>query len=93
MDLVQIRLDEMINEARALDELQAWFTSCRAALVDGGYQVDLTKSPPGREKPSVSITITSARRISQLTLRSTGEAQLSMGDADSGTVSEGAQGD
>jgi hypothetical protein len=87
MGLVQVRLDEMTNEARVLDELQAWFTSCRPALVDGGYQVDFTESPD-RGKPSVSITIASARRISQLTLWSTGEAQLSMGDADSGTVSE-----
>jgi hypothetical protein len=88
MDPIQIRHDEMTNEARVLDDLQAWFTSCGAALVDGGYQVDFTKSPPDREKPYVSITIASARRISQLTLWSTGEAQLSMGDADSGTVSE-----
>jgi hypothetical protein len=62
--------------------------AARLHLLDGGYQVDFAKLPPDREKPSVSITIASARRISQLTLWSTGEAELSMGDSDSGTVSE-----
>jgi hypothetical protein len=78
----------MTSETRVLDELQAWFTSCKAALVDSGYQVELAKSPPNRDKSSASVTIASARRIGQLTVWSTGEAELSMGDADSGTVSE-----
>jgi hypothetical protein len=78
----------MTSETRMLDELQAWFASCKTALVDNGYQVDFTESPADRDKPSASITIASARRIGQLTVWSTGEAELSMGDADSGTVSE-----
>ena len=78
----------MTGETRMLDELQSWFASRRTALVDSGYQVDFTESPPDRDKPSASITIASARRIGQLTLWSTGEAELSLGDADSGAVSE-----
>lgn len=78
----------MTSEPRVLDELQAWFINCKPALVDSGYQVELAKSPPNRDKSSVSITISSARRIGQLTVWSTGEAELSMGDARSGMVSE-----
>src|SRR5271170_2895133 len=78
----------MTNEAQIIDDLQIWFAKCKAALLGDGYQVELAKSPPDRGKPSVSITIASSRRIGQLTVWSTGEAELGMGDADSGMVSE-----
>jgi hypothetical protein len=78
----------MANETQILDELQIWFAKCKAALLGNGCQVELAKSPPDRGKPSVSITIASARWIGQLTVWSTGEAELGMGDADSGMVSE-----
>lgn len=59
--------NEMTGELRVLDELQAWFTRRKAALVDSGYQVELAKSPPDGDKSSASVTIASARRIGQLT--------------------------
>lgn len=68
--------------------LQAWFAGRKGELADSGYQVEFTESPPDRDKSSVSITVASARRIGQLTVWSTGEADLSLGDADSGMVTE-----
>jgi hypothetical protein len=80
--------NEMTSETDVLNELQAWFASHKTALADSGYQVELAESPPDRVKSSASITIASVCRIGQLTVWSTGEAELSMGDADSGTVVE-----
>jgi hypothetical protein len=80
--------NEMTSETLVLSELRAWFAGRKAVLADSGYQVEFAESPPGRERPSVSITVASARRIGQLTVWSTGEAELSMGDADSGRVAE-----
>jgi hypothetical protein len=62
-----------------LEELQAWFANCKTELANSGYQIDFVELPRGRDKPSASITIASARRIGQLTVWSTGEAELSMG--------------
>lgn len=78
----------MTSEAQVLSELQAWFASRKTALIDSGYLAEFAESPPNREKPSATITIASTRRIGQLTVWSTGEAELSMGDAGSGTVAE-----
>lgn len=71
-----------------LSELQEWFAARKAVLAASGYVAEFAESPPDREKPSATITIASARRIGQLTVWSTGEAELSMGDVTSGTVSE-----
>ena len=76
------------SEMQVLNELQAWFDSHKAALADSGYVAEFAESPRGREKPSVTITIAATRRIGQLTVWSTGEAEVSMGDADSGAVAE-----
>jgi hypothetical protein len=76
------------NEMQIIVDLQIWFAKCKAALLGDGYKVELAKSPPDRGKPSVSITIASAHRIGELTVWSNGEAELGMGDVDSGMVSE-----
>jgi hypothetical protein len=71
-----------------LRELEAWFADRKAALVDSGYVAEFAASPSDRENPSVTIAIASTRRVAQLTVWLTGEAELSMGDAASGTVAE-----
>ncbi len=78
----------MTGETEVLNELQAWFAEHKASLADSGYVAELATSPPDRVKPSATVTIASTRRIGQLTVWSTGEAELSMGDADTGTVVE-----
>jgi hypothetical protein len=78
----------MRSETQVLNDLQAWFASNKVVLANSGYQVEFTESPPHRAKSSASIAIASVRRIGQLTVWSTGEAELSMGDAGSGTVAE-----
>jgi|SRR5215831_5125391 len=77
-----------LSSFSAPDELQAWLSRHNASLAIGGYQVELAESPPGRDKRSVSLTIASSRRIGQLVIWDTGEAELSMGDVGSGTVVE-----
>jgi len=71
-----------------LDALRAWFDVHKASLADDGYQVEFTESPPDRGKLSAAVTITSADRIGQLVMWDTGEAELSMGDVASATVTE-----
>lgn len=78
----------MTNETQVLSELRAWFAGHKATLADSGYQIEFAESPPDRGEPSAAVTVAWARRIGQLTVWSTGEAELSMGDADSGTVAE-----
>jgi hypothetical protein len=65
-----------------------WFIGREAALTRDGYKADLVESPEEREKRSVSVTIASARRIGQLVLWSTGEAELGMADIAPGEVTE-----
>jgi hypothetical protein len=65
-----------------------WFIGREAALTRDRYKADLVESPEEREKRSVSVTIASARRIGQLVLRSTGEAELGMADIAPGEVTE-----
>jgi hypothetical protein len=69
-------------------DLRAWFDARETSLLGDGYQAEFTESPPGRDKQSVSVTLTSAARIGQLVIWDTGEAELSMADAASGTVIE-----
>jgi hypothetical protein len=78
----------MKESRQVLDELQEWFTGHKATLADSGYKVEFTESPADRDKQSASLTITSPRRIGQLVVWDTGEAELSMGGVDSGTITE-----
>jgi hypothetical protein len=71
-----------------LDDLRVWFEVHKNSLARDGYQVEFTDSPPGRSKLSASVTITSTRRIGRLVIWDTGEAELSMGDVASATVTE-----
>jgi hypothetical protein len=50
--------------------------------------LEFKESPPDRDKQSVSMMIASTRRIAQLVVWDTGEAELGMGDVSSGNVKE-----
>jgi hypothetical protein len=71
-----------------LDDVRAWFADSGPALAAIGYQLELKESPPGRDKHSISVIITAARRTAQLVVWVTGEAELSMADATAGVVNE-----
>jgi hypothetical protein len=78
----------MMIEDSVLDELRAWFEVHKNPLADDGYQVEFAESPSDRSKQSASLTISSARRIGRLVIWDTGEAELSMGDVASTSVTE-----
>ena len=78
----------MRDKRQVLGELRTWFDSHQAALVRSGYNAEFTESPPDRDKRSASVTITSSRRVGQLVVWDTGEAELSLGDAGSAAISE-----
>lgn len=71
-----------------LKRLQAWHDDTAATLRAEGYVVEFTESVGGRPKPSVSVLVGSTTRIGKLTIWSTGEAELDLGDAVSGAVTE-----
>jgi hypothetical protein len=71
-----------------LDDLRSWFEAHQNSLAADGYQVEFTESPADRDKLSAWVTITSARRIGQLVIWDTGEAELSMADVASARVAE-----
>jgi hypothetical protein len=71
-----------------LSDLRAWLDAHKTSLVGDGYHVEFSESPSDRAKQSVSVVITSARRIGQLVIWDTGEAELSMGDIASAAVVE-----
>jgi hypothetical protein len=73
-------------KGRYLTNCEHGFADSETVLADSGYQLKFAESPPDRVKSSASITIASVCRIGQLTVWSVGEAELSMGDADSGPV-------
>jgi hypothetical protein len=76
----------MTDSADVLGDLRRWFDERKAALAHDGYDAEFRESPPDRSKQSVSVIISSSRRIGQLVVWDTGEAALSMGDVDSGNV-------
>jgi hypothetical protein len=78
----------MTESRYVLDQLRTWFADNNLALTASGYQLELTESPSDRNKQSVSVMIASDRRIAQLVVWDTGEAELSMGDVSSGNVEE-----
>jgi hypothetical protein len=81
----------MVHEAAGpdvLDDVRSWFAGSGPSLAASGYQLELEESPPGRDKHSVSVIITSARRTAQLVVWVTGEAELSMADATTSDVIE-----
>jgi hypothetical protein len=78
----------MMQEKDVLDELRFWFIGRKDALPRAGYKADLVESPAEREIRSVSVTIASARRIGQLVLWSSGEAELGKADVASGEITE-----
>lgn len=77
-----------MNDADVLRDLREWFDERRVELVHNGYEAEFTQSPPDRMTQSAWVRVASARRIAQLVVWDTGDAQLSMGDVESGTVAE-----
>jgi hypothetical protein len=78
----------MNNEIGVLHDLRAWLDAHRSELAENGYQIDYSESPQDRMKRSASLMIASSRRVGQLILWETGEAELSLGDISSSEVSE-----
>lgn len=80
--------NEMMHEKDGLDELRLWFIARKASFAQAGYKADLVESPADRGKRSVSVTIASDRKIGQLVLWNSGEAELGMADVASGEIAE-----
>jgi hypothetical protein len=78
----------MMHEKDGLDELRLWFIARKASFAQAGYKADLVESPADRGKRSVSVTIASDRKIGQLVLWNSGEAELGMADVASGEIAE-----
>jgi hypothetical protein len=74
----------MNEKGSLLDELRTWFNNEAPALAAIGCRLDFNESLFDRDKHSTTITVTSARRIAQLVVWDTVEAELSMGDLTSG---------
>ena len=70
------------------DDLRAWFEAHKSSLARRGYVVEFAESPSDRSKRSASVTVSSARRIGRLVIWDTGEAELSIGDATSGVITD-----
>lgn len=71
-----------------LRRFQAWYDDVLPGLQAEGYVVEFLESVPERLNPSASVTVSSSSRIGRLTIWMTGEAQLGLGDAESGEVIE-----
>jgi len=71
-----------------LRRLQAWHDGAEPTLRAEGYLVEFTGPIGARPKPSASVLVGSSSRIAKLTVWSTGEAELDLGDAESGAVTE-----
>lgn len=71
-----------------LKRLQGWYDNAAPPLRKEGYIVEFTEPVRGRLKPSASVLVGSPIRIGKLTLWSTGDAELALGDAVSGAVTE-----
>jgi hypothetical protein len=78
----------MRDGAQVLSEFRAWFDNHRTALAHSGYHAEFIESPSDRDKQSASVTIVSSRRVGQLVIWDTGEAELSMGDVGSAAIME-----
>ncbi len=71
-----------------LEKLQRWHDEIGPSLTGAGYVVEFTGPIQDRPKPAASILVSSTARITKLTVWSTGEAELDLADAVSGTVIE-----
>jgi hypothetical protein len=71
-----------------ISDLKAWFEDRRTALTELGFVADFKDSPRGRAKRSAALTVASSRRIGQLVVWETGEAELNLGDIGSNDVME-----
>jgi hypothetical protein len=71
-----------------ISDLRTWFEERRSALADLGLNVDFKDSPSDRAKRSAALTVASSRRIGQLVVWESGEAELSFGDVESNDVVE-----
>jgi hypothetical protein len=76
----------MTAQGNVLNDFRAWFAAHEASLAADGYHMEFKEAPSDRAKLSASVIITSARRIGQLVIWETGEAELSMGDVASDAV-------
>ena len=71
-----------------LRRLQAWYDDTLPGLQAEGYVAEFSKSDLERPKPSASVTVFASSRIGRLTVWVTGEAQLGLGNGESGEFIE-----
>lgn len=71
-----------------LRRFQAWYDDALPELQAEGYVAKFSESVPKRPKPAAWVTLSSSSRMGRLTLWVTGEAQLGLGDAESGEFIE-----
>jgi hypothetical protein len=71
-----------------IGDLRQWFDDNRNMLIDLGLTAEFSPSPPERANRSGVLAIESPRHMGQLQVWETGEAELSVGDIGSGSVTE-----
>jgi hypothetical protein len=78
--------DQVRGGSDILNQLRVWFEERSPVFARSGYHAEFSESPSDRGKLSASVTVASSRRIGQLVIWDSGEADLSMGDVGSATV-------
>jgi hypothetical protein len=67
-----------------LGRLRSWHDDIRARLQDEGYVVEFVPPVAGRLTSSESVLVGSPRRLGKLTVWSTGDAELELGNVETG---------
>jgi hypothetical protein len=80
--------DKVGTVPKAISDLRVWFEARRDTLATLGFTADFKDSPSDRAKRSAALTVTSPRRIGQLVVWDTGEAELSLADIRSRDIVE-----
>jgi hypothetical protein len=80
--------DEVRTVPNLISDLRTWFESRKDAFAGLGLIGEFNDSPSDRSKRSASVTLASPRRVGQLVVWETGEAELSLGDVGSDSVVE-----
>lgn len=70
--------------AAILPRLKQWHVDHRDELTAAGLTTRLRESPPEWPKASISLEIDGGRRLSQLIVWDSGEAELDLADLDTG---------
>lgn len=71
-----------------LEQLRAWFSAEADALRATGLAVEFAHPVQSLPKPSASVTVLGDSRLARLTVWETGEAELDLGDARTGSLEQ-----